>query len=201
MERCHWGEISEKMICYHDEEWGVPVHDDRVQFEYLMMEVMQCGLSWNLMIEKREIFRACFDNFDFNKIAKYTDDDVRRILAYEGMIRSENKIRAVIGNAKCFLHIIEEYGSFDSFLWNYSKGKTILYQGHQNGKIPAKNGLSTRISKDMKKVGFKYLGPVVIYSHLQACGIICDHTEYCFRYKNIVENYPVVRKRRDAEDI
>jgi DNA-3-methyladenine glycosylase I len=187
------------MICYHDEEWGVPVHDDKVQFEYLMLEVMQCGLSWNLMIEKREIFRACFDGFDFEKIASYTEQDIERILEYPGMIRSINKVRAVISNAKCFIAIRDEFGSFDNYLWKYSSGKTILYMGHQKGKIPARNGLSDTISKDLKKRGFKYLGPVVIYSHLQACGMINDHVEKCFRYKYINETYSTVRKHRDSE--
>lgn len=200
MNRCDWGNVSDKMIHYHDEEWGIPVHDDQKQFEYLMMEVMQCGLSWNLMIEKRDVFRECFDNFDFTKIAAYTENDIKRILEYPGMIKSPRKVIAVIQNAKCFLDIIDEFGSFDKYLWNYSKGKTILYQGHQKGAVPSKNGLSIFISKDLKKRGFKFLGPVVIYSHLQACGIINDHCESCFRYNFINENYPTVRKRRNQED-
>ncbi len=199
MQRCDWGKVSEKMIHYHDEEWGIPIHDDRTQFEYLMLEVMQCGLSWNLMVEKREIFRLCFSNFDFNEIAEYKEDDIARILAYSGMIKSERKVRAVINNAKRFIEIREEYGSFDDYLWGYSKGKTILYMGHQKGNVPAQNGLSNRISKDLKKRGFKYLGPVVIYSHLQACGIINDHHENCFRYAYINENFPMVRKHKDQE--
>jgi DNA-3-methyladenine glycosylase I len=199
MQRCNWGNTSEKMICYHDEEWGVPVHDDKVQFEYLMLEVMQCGLSWNLMIEKREIFRSCFDGFDYEKIAKYTDKDVERILAYPGMINSEKKVQAIINNAKRFIEVREEFGSFDNYLWNYSSGKTILYMGHQKGDIPAKNGLSNKISKDLKKRGFKYMGPVVLYSHLQACGIINDHTEACFRYGYINSHYRTMKKRRDHE--
>ena len=199
MERCNWCLCNEKMIRYHDEEWGIPVYDDRKQFEYLMLEVMQCGLNWNMMIQKREIFRECFDNFDFDKIASYKESDVERIMKTEGMIRSERKIRAVISNAKCFQKVREEFGTFSSYLWNYSKGKTILYAGHQKGKIPAKNGLSDKISKDLKKRGFKYLGSVTVYSHLSSCGIINDHVENCFRYKDILENYPVVRKRKDNE--
>lgn len=199
MQRCNWGNVSEKMINYHDAEWGVPVHDDKVQFEYLMLEVMQCGLSWNLMIEKREIFRECFDGFDFEKIANYTDQDIERILEYPGMIRSVKKVRAVINNAKCFIAIREEFGSFDNYLWRYSSGKTILYMGHQKGCVPAQNGLSRKISKDLKKRGFVYLGPVVLYSHLQACGIINDHNEVCFRYEFINKNYPTAKKRRDDE--
>lgn len=199
MERCIWCLCNEKMIRYHDEEWGIPVYDDRKQFEYLMLEVMQCGLNWNMMIQKREIFRECFDNFDFDKIASYKESDVERIMKTEGMIRSERKIRAVISNAKCFQKVREEFGTFSNYLWNYSKGKTILYAGHQKGKIPAKNGLSDKISKDLKKRGFKYLGSVTVYSHLSSCGIINDHVENCFRYKDILENYPVVRKRKDNE--
>lgn len=199
MERCGWCLCNEKMIRYHDEEWGIPVYDDRKQFEYLMLEVMQCGLNWNMMIQKREIFRECFDNFDFDKIASYKESDVERIMKTEGMIRSERKIRAVISNAKCFQKVREEFGTFSNYLWNYSKGKTILYAGHQKGKIPAKNGLSDKISKDLKKRGFKYLGSVTVYSHLSSCGIINDHVENCFRYKDILENYPVVRKRKDNE--
>lgn len=199
MERCIWCLCNEKMIRYHDDEWGIPVYDDRKQFEYLMLEVMQCGLNWNMMIQKREIFRECFDNFDFDKIASYKESDVERIMKTEGMIRSERKIRAVISNAKCFQKVREEFGTFSSYLWNYSKGKTILYAGHQKGKIPAKNGLSDKISKDLKKRGFKYLGSVTVYSHLSSCGIINDHVENCFRYKDILENYPVVRKRKDNE--
>lgn len=199
MERCDWGSATEKMIRYHDEEWGIPLHDDRMQFEFLMMEVMQCGLSWNLMIEKREIFRACFDGFDFRKVAEYKEADVQRILEYPGMIRSERKIRAIIHNANCYLEIIKEYGSFDKYLWAYSEGKTILYKGHELGKAPAKNGLSEKISKDLKKRGFKYLGPVVIYSHLQACGMINDHNSRCFCYRHINENFPIKYMDPDNE--
>jgi DNA-3-methyladenine glycosylase I len=191
--------MTDKMIKYHDEEWGVPVHDDKKQFEFLMLEVMQCGLNWNMMIEKREIFRECFADFDFNKIALFTENDIERILSTDGMIRSRRKVDAIIHNAKLFCRIVEEYGSFDKYIWSYSSGKTILYMGHQKGKQPVKNGLSESLSKDLKKRGFKYLGPVVIYSHLQACGIINDHTENCFRYQYITDNYPTVRKRRDNE--
>jgi DNA-3-methyladenine glycosylase I len=191
--------MTDKMIKYHDEEWGVPVHDDMRQFEFLMMEVMQCGLNWNMMIEKREIFRECFANFDFNKVAMFDKNDIERILSTDGMIHSRRKVEAIIHNAKLFIQIIDEYGSFDKYIWSYSSNKTIVYMGHQNGKQPVKNGLSERLSKDLKKRGFKYLGPVVIYSHLQACGIINDHIQKCFRYQYIIDNYPTVRKRRDSE--
>ena len=153
-----------------------------------------------MMIQKREIFRSCFDGFNYEKIASYGEEDVLRILGIEGMIRSRRKIEAVIHDAQCFLKIREEFGSFSAYIWNFSNGKTILYAGHQKGKIPAKNGLSDIISRDLKKRGFKYLGSVTVYSHLQACGIINDHTEECFRYRDIVENYPVIHKRKDKEE-
>lgn len=200
MHRCNWCLCNEKMIKYHDEEWGVPLHDDKKQFEFLMMEVMQCGLNWNMMIQKREIFYECFDGFYYEKIAEYQENDIQRIFNTDGMIRSRRKIEAVINNAKCFMKIIDEFGSFCKYLWSYSDGKTILYQGHQKGEIPAKNGLSDKISKDLKKRGFKYLGSVTVYSHLQACGMINDHTEECFRYTEIVQNYPTIRKRKDNEN-
>ena len=199
MERCQWCLGSEKMISYHDEEWGVPLYDDQKQFEFLMMEVMQCGLNWNMMIQKREILRACFHNFDFEKIASYDESDIERIMAFDGMIKSRRKIEAVVNNARCFQKIRDEFGSFSDYIWGYSKNKIILYTGHQKGNTPSRNGLSDIISKDLKKRGFKYLGSVTVYSHLQAAGIINDHIEGCFRYKDIIDSYPVVHKRRDKE--
>ena len=186
MERCPWCLCNEKMTRYHDEEWGIPLHDDYRQFEFLMMEVMQCGLNWNMMIQKREIFRQCFDGFDYDKVAAYGDGDVERILAAEGMIRSRRKVEAVIHNARRFREIREEYGSFSRYIWSFSKGKTILYAGHQKGRIPASNKLSDEVSRDLKKRGFKYMGSITVYSHLQACGVINDHGEGCFRYKDII---------------
>ena len=199
MSYCHWDKASPISIKYHDEEWGVPVHDDRKQFEFLMMEVMQCGLNWNIVISKRDIFRKCFDHFDFDKVARYTDKDVARIMNAAGMIKSPRKIQAVIHNARCFQKIREEYGAFDNYLWSYSDRKTLLYDKHSDGYIPVSNGLSDKISKDLRKRGFKYLGSIVIYSHLQACGIINDHDKDCPCYKYIVENYPTTRKRRYLE--
>ena len=199
MSYCNWEHTSEANIRYHDEEWGVPVHDDRRQFEHLMMEVMQCGLNWNMMINKREIFRSCFDGFDFDKVAEYGEEDIERILSTEGMIRSRRKIEAVINNARCFKRIREEFGSFEAYLWGYSGGKTILYDKHAEGYIPVSNGLSDKISKDLKKRGFKYMGPVTIYSHLQSSGVINDHDKDCPCYKKINDNYPTIRKRRYLE--
>lgn len=199
MERCPWCLENEKMIRYHDEEWGVPVHDDRKQFEFLMMEVMQCGLNWNMMIQKREVFRACFDDFDFEKVAAYDEGDIERILGTEGMIRSRRKVEAVIHNARCFQKIQTEFGSFCKYIWSFTKGKTYLYMGHQKGSIPASNSLSNRVSADLKKRGLKYMGPVTVYSHLQACGIINDHWEGCFRYWELLSCADIAWKRQEYE--
>ena len=197
---CVWAGMNDAMQKYHDNEWGVPVHDDRIMFEHLTLECLQCGLSWDLMLKKREIFRRCFDGFDYNKISVYDDEDIDRIMNTEGMIRSPQKIRAVINNANCYLSIREEFGSFCNYIWSYTDNKTILYNGHDTGKIPVSNGLSVKISKDLKKRGFKYVGPVTIYSHLQACGIINDHDISCPCYNAIINDNPTVKKRRDKEE-
>ena len=159
------------------------------------------------MLKKREVFRQCFDNFDFDKIAEYTDVDVERILNTDSMIRSPRKVQAVINNARCYQKVREEYGSFCDYIWSYSGNKTILYQGHATGSIPVSNGLSDRISRDLKKRGFKYVGAITIYSHLrreasplgQACGIINDHDKECPCWQKIVNDYPTVNKRRHHE--
>ena len=199
MSYCNWEHTSLLNQKYHDTEWGVPVHDDRKQFEYLMMEVMQCGLSWDLMINKRDIFRKCFDNFNFDKIASYTNKDIEKILNTDGMIKSPRKINAIINNAKCFQQIRKEFGSFCNYIWAYSDNKTILYDKHNAGYIPVSNGLSDRISKDLKHRGFKYLGSITIYSHLQACGIINDHDENCPRFSYINKRTQTVHKKRLQE--
>lgn len=196
---CGWNSASEIDRHYHDTEWGIPVHDDRKQFEYLMMEVMQCGLSWELMLRKREIFRQCFDNFDFDKVAAYDERDIERIMNTEGMIRSPRKIRAIINNARCFQKIRNLYGSFSNYLWAYSDGKTIIYSSHGGGRIPVSNGLSARISKDLKSKGFKYLGAITVYSHLQACGIINDHDTDCPCYQKINGSFPTITKLDDQD--
>lgn len=189
-ERCGWCQSNELDKAYHDGEWGVPLHDDQKQFEFLMMEVMQCGLSWNLMLKKREIFRQCFDEFDYRKVAEYGEKKIEEIMETPGMIRSRRKIQAVISNARVFLSIMEEFGSFDRYLWNYTDGKTLVYKSHQTQWV-ASNELSDRISKDLRRRGFKYLGSITVYSHLQACGMINDHEERCFRYREICDSCPV----------
>ncbi len=199
MSYCDWDKASVLCKKYHDEEWGIPVYDDRMQFEYLMMEVMQCGLNWNMMINKREIFRKCFDNFQYDKIAKYNEKDIARIMNTDGMIKSIRKIEAVIHNAQCFQKIRKEFGSFCDYLWAYSNKKTILYDKHNDGYIPVSNGLSDIICKDLKKRGFKFMGTITVYSHLQAAGIINDHDKNCPRYEFINKNYPTIKKRRYLE--
>ena len=199
MPYCNWDSTSSLNQKYHDREWGVPVFDDRKQFEFLMMEAMQCGLSWDLMINRRAVFRKCFDNFNFKKIAKYTEADVERIMNTEGMIKARRKIEAIINNAKRFLEIRREFSSFYNYLWAHSDFKTILYARHEEGYIPASNGLSAKIAADLKKRGFKFLGDITIYSHLQACGIINDHDKNCPRFKFINSNFPTVKKRAFLE--
>lgn len=183
--KCYWClglDIAEK---YHDEEWGVPVFDDRKQFEYLFLEVMQCGLNWNMMLKKREIFRKYFDDFDYKKIACYDEEKINKILSCDGMIKSPRKINAIINNARLFINIIDEYGSFCNYLWGFTDGYTLVYKNHSKENQVASNELSDKISKDMKKRGFKFLGSITIYSHLQACGIINDHEKSCYRYEQI----------------
>ncbi|MDO5299463.1 MAG: DNA-3-methyladenine glycosylase I [Clostridia bacterium] len=186
MYKCAWCRDGGVNEAYHDAEWGIPLHDDRRHFEYLMMEVMQCGLNWTMMLKKREIFRQCFDGFDFNAIANYGEADVERILSTEGMIRSPRKVNAVIGNARCFIGIIGEFGSFDRYLWAFTDGQTHVYRRHHRGQWEASNALSDAVSADLKKRGFKYLGSVTVFSHLQACGMINDHEPDCFLYERLM---------------
>lgn len=183
---------------YHDHEWGRPVHDDPKQFEHLMLEVMQCGLSWITVLNKREDLRIAFDGFDYKKIALYTDADVERIMNAPNVIRSERKIRAIIHNAQRFIEVQRDFGSFCNYIWAFTGGKTLVYEGHPEGNIPAKNELSERISKDLKQRGFKFVGPVTIYSHLQASGLINDHGRDCPCFDDINESMNIVYKREDA---
>lgn len=192
MNRCPWCLINELETKYHDEEWGVPVYDDIKQFEYLMLEVMQCGLSWDTVLKKREIFRSCFDGFNYDKIASYTDADIERIMNTAGVIRSQRKIEAVINNARIFQKIRSEFGSFSQYLWGWSGGKTLLYRGHESGNLPAANELSDKIAADLKKRGMKFLGSVTVYAHLQASGVINDHLKGCDCYKRLIEQYPTL---------
>lgn len=189
MVKCEWCKINEKMERYHDNEWGVPLFDDNRQFEFVSLEVMQCGLNWDMMIKKREIFRSCFDNFDYRKVAEYDENDVKRILSAENMIKSERKIRAIIHNAKIFAKIAEENGSFSKYLWRLADDKIHIYPQHADGILPAKNKFSEFVSAQLKKQGLKFMGAVTTYSHLQACGIINDHVKNCFQYAEVMKNH------------
>ena len=183
--RCPWCLGDELLLRYHDEEWGSELHSDAKHFEYLLMEVMQCGLNWMMMLKKREIFRQCFDGFDYERIAEYGEEKIAQILAYPGMIRSERKVRAVVGNAHRFIEIIGEFGSFDRYLWGFTDGKSVLYRDRHHY---ATSRLSDEISRDLKKRGFKYLGSVTVYAHLEACGIVNDHSEICWKYAALLKN-------------
>ena len=177
---------------YHDYEWGRPIHDDQRQFEHLCLESLQCGLSWLTILNKREIIRQCFDYFDVDAVAKYTETDIERIMSTEGMLKSRKKIEAIINNAQAFQRIQDEFGSFCEYIWAFTNHKTLIYKGHSEGRVTAKNELSTRISKDLKKRGLKFVGPVTIYSHLQASGLINDHGKDCPCFNEINEANPVV---------
>ena len=185
MKRCEWCESSELYIKYHDDEWGVPVFDDRKHFEFLVLESAQAGLSWITILKKRENYRKAYDNFDPNKVARYTDAKKAKLLSNEGIIRNRLKIEASINNAKKFLEIQKEFGSFSDYIWSFTKGKPVIGKWKTLKEIPARTELSDTISADLKKRGFKFLGSVIMYSHLQATGVINDHITGCFRYKEI----------------
>lgn len=185
MEKCQWCKDGGLLEHYHDTEWGIPCHDDQMLYEYLMLECMSAGLSWKLMLQKRDIFRACFADFDFNKVVSFTDADIEDILLYPGMIRSRRKIEAIISNARCFIDIRKEYGSFDKYIWGFTNGQAIIYQRHLNGEWLTTSELSDEIAKDLKKRGFKFLGSTLVYSYLQGIGIINDHMTYCDMFEKI----------------
>ena len=195
----NWKDSSKQMQEYHDQEWGIPTHDDQKLFEYLVLESLQAGLSWELIIRKREVIRKCFCDFDVEKVASFDADDIERIMHTDDMIKSLRKVNAMISNAKAFIDVQKEFGNFNKYLWSYSNGKTICYKGHEQGINISKNNLSTLISNDLKKRGFKYVGPVIIYSYLQACGIINDHDKECICYQKIKNTYPCITM--DEEDI
>ena len=196
---CNWKDSSKQMQEYHDQEWGIPTHDDQKLFEYLVLESLQAGLSWELIIRKRETIRKCFCNFDVEKVASFDINDIERIMHTDDMIKSLRKVNAMISNAKAFIDVQKEFGNFNKYLWSYSNGKTICYKGHEQGINISKNNLSTLISNDLKKRGFKYVGPVIIYSYLQACGIINDHDKECICYQKIKNTYPCITM--DEKDI
>ena len=183
--KCEWCQDGGLLEHYHDTEWGIPCHSEKLLFEYLMLESMSCGLSWNLMLQKREIFHACFADFDYKKVAEFTEADINAAMEYPGMIKSRRKMEAIISNAKCFMQIQQEFGSFDKYLWDYSEGNTFIYQRHLDGEWLTKNDLSDKIAADLKKRGFKFLGSTLIYSYLQSVGIINDHAPECRMFEKI----------------
>ena len=189
--RCKWAEYNDLMRKYHDEEWGVPVHDDLLHFEFLILEGAQAGLSWSTILNKRENFRKAFDYFDYNKIAKYTEKKVEELLTNKGIIRNRLKIEATIANAKAFLGVQKEFGSFDMYIWQFVDGKTIINKFKNLEDLPPKTVVSEQISKDLKKRGFKFVGPTIMYAHMQAIGLVNDHLLDCFRYKEINQ---IIRK-------
>jgi DNA-3-methyladenine glycosylase I len=180
--RCAWVSDDPLYIRYHDEEWGVPVHDDRKLFEFLVLESAQAGLSWLTILRKRENFRAAFAGFDYEKVARFGEVQVRALLKDAGIIRNELKIRAAINNAQRFIEVRKEFGTFARYMWNFVDGKPIHNRWGRPKKIPATTPLSDAIAKDLKARGFKFLGSTVIYAHMQAVGMVNDHLVGCFRY-------------------
>lgn len=181
MRRCPWCGKDGLMVKYHDEEWGVPVHDDRKLFEFLILEGAQAGLSWSTVLKKRENYRKAFDNFDYKKIAKYTQKDVERLLKNEGIIRNRLKISSAIINAQKFLEIQKEFGSFDKYIWQFTNGRVIKNKLKELKDYPATSPESDAMSKDLKRRGFKFVGSTICYAHMQATGMVNDHSIDCFR--------------------
>ncbi len=187
MKRCPWIVEDELYIKYHDEEWGVPVHDDIKQFEFFVLESAQAGLSWLTVLRKRENYRKAYDNFDPLIISKYNGKKIKKLLTNSGIIRNRMKIEASINNAKRFLEIQKEFGSFDRYIWSFTDYKQVVNKWKNIGEIPSKTELSDRISKDLKEHGFKFVGSTIIYAHLQAVGIVNDHIVSCFRYRQVID--------------
>lgn len=185
MQRCPWCGSDPLYIKYHDEEWGVPVHDEKKHFEFLVLESAQAGLSWITILRKRENYREAYDNFDPIKIASYTEEKINDLLQNKGIVRNRKKIEASINNAKMFLNIQKEFGSFDNYIWKFVNYKPLINKWESISDVPATSELSDEVSKDLKKRGFKFLGSTIIYSHLQATGIINDHLLDCFRYDQL----------------
>ncbi len=171
------------MIRYHDEEWGIPLHDDRKLFEFLVLDAFQAGLNWSIILNKRENFRKAFYNFDSAKIVKYTANDVKRLMNDVGIIRNRLKIEATITNAKKFLEIQKEFGSFDKYIWQFTNHKTIKNKFKELKDIPSSSKESEAMSNDLKKRGFKFVGSTICYAFMQAAGMVNDHLNYCFRYR------------------
>jgi len=184
VERCDWGTRGgELMAAYHDEEWGVPVHDDRRQFEFLTLESAQAGLSWLVVLRKREAYRKAFADFDPEKVARFNAKKVERLLADPGIIRNKLKVAAAVNNARLFLDVQDEFGTFDKYIWGFVNGRPIQNGLQRMKDLPATSQESDALSKDLKQRGFKFVGSTIIYAHMQAVGMVNDHLVTCFRHK------------------
>jgi DNA-3-methyladenine glycosylase I len=184
-ERCPWCLKFDQYIRYHDEEWGVPVHDDKTHFEFLILEGAQAGLSWSTILKKREGYRKLFADFEASRVAKFTEKRIEKILLDPAIIRNKLKVHAAINNAKRFLEVQKEFGSFDEYIWTFVNGKPIVNKWKRNSDVPATTKESDALSKDLIGRGFKFVGSTVIYAHMQACGLVNDHLTSCWRYKAV----------------
>jgi DNA-3-methyladenine glycosylase I len=187
LKRC-WQTTNPLYLQYHDEEWGVPVHDDRKLFEFLVLDSFQAGLTWLLILQRRDSFRKAFDNFNPEKVAKYTSIDAERLMRTPNIIHNQLKIKAAINNAENFLSVQKEFGSFDAYVWRFVNGKTIHNSFESLADWPAETEESRTMSQDLRKRGFKFVGPTICYAFMQAAGLVNDHLLFCFRYKQIKEN-------------
>lgn len=186
---CSWPKGDPLLTKYHDTEWGVPLHNDRKLFEFLILEGFQAGLSWLTILRKRENFRKAFDKFDFNKVANYGQRKIDSLLQDSGIIRNKLKIESAVTNAKAFIGVRKEFGSFNKYIWGFTGGKPIQNEFESLEEIPGKTELSDLISKDLIKRGFKFVGSTIVYAHMQATGMVNDHIKSCFRHKEIIEKY------------
>ncbi len=187
LERCPWCGQDPIYVTYHDEQWGVPVHDDRKLFEFLILEGAQAGLSWLTILKRREGYRRAYRDFDPQKVARFGASSVRRLLADPGIIRNRLKIEASIGNARAFLAVQEEWGSFDAYIWSFVEGRPIQNRWRSMAELPATTPLAEKISRDLKQRGFRFVGPTIVYAHMQATGMVNDHLVGCFRHRQIKE--------------
>ena len=186
MRRCPWCERSDLERDYHDKEWGVPVFSDEKQFEFLVLESAQAGLSWLTVLRKRENYRRLYDGFDPEKVARYGEKKIQELMSDSGIIRNRKKIEASINNAVRFLEIRDEFGSFSDYLWGFTGGIPLINAWEELSEIPASTELSVTVSRDLKKRGFRFMGPTIVYAHLQATGVVNDHLVSCFRYEEIL---------------
>jgi DNA-3-methyladenine glycosylase I len=185
LNRCEWGNGDALYVAYHDTEWGVPLHDDRKLFEMLILEGAQAGLSWHTILSKRENYRRAFDNFEPALVAAYGDDKVAALLADSGIVRNRLKVNAAIKNARAFLAVQQEFGSFDSYIWRIVGSKATKNAWRTMSEIPARTPVSDAMSKDLVKRGFTFVGSTICYAHMQACGMVNDHVVDCFRYEEV----------------